>query len=118
MLMAGFRHFPGRALGPPRFLSLAIEAALCRWHAPALVWIDRHRGPQGSGQRLEAGLGDVMVVAPIERLDVQRDAGVLGERLEELMDELGVEIAELAAREGHLPDEVGPPGDIDRTAGQ
>ena len=78
----------------------------------------RDRGAERAGQRLEAGLGDVVVVLAVEVLDVEREAAVLGEGLEELAEQLGVEIADLVAAEGDLPDEIGPAGDVDRAAGQ
>ncbi len=56
----------------------------------------------------------MVVVLAIEILDVQRDAGILGERLEPLAEKLGVHVADFVAREGDLPDQVGPPGNVDR----
>ena len=55
----------------------------------------------------------MVVVAAIEVLDVQRDPGVLGEGLEELAEQLAVHLADLAAREGHLPHQIGPAGNVD-----
>src|SRR2546423_748108 len=53
-------------LRPSTPLCLAIEAALCRRHTAALARIDRDSGTERTGQRLEASLSDVVVIAPIE----------------------------------------------------
>ena len=55
----------------------------------------------------------MMVVGTVEVVDMQRDAAVLGQRLEELADEFGVECADLRCCERSAPDEKRPPGDVD-----
>ena len=72
--------------------------ALGRGHAAPLARVDGDRLAQRARQRLEAGLGDVVAVLAVEVLDVQRDAGVLGEGLEPLAEQLGVHVADLRAR--------------------
>ena len=88
------------------------ERALGGGDRIGVAGIDREGSAQHARYRLEAGLGDVVVVLAIEVDDVQRQPGVLGERLKELLEELGVEIADFRPRERDLPDEVGPAGDI------
>ena len=72
-----------------------LQRPLGRGDAAALARVDRDRGAERAGEPLEAGLGDVVVVLAVEVLDVERDAGVLGEGLEELPEQLGVHIADL-----------------------
>src|SRR5688572_16614667 len=54
----------------------------------------------------------MVAVVAIEVDDVKRQAGVLGEGLKELAEKLGIEVADLRAREVDLPDEVGPAGNV------
>jgi hypothetical protein len=87
--MAGGK-MDGRTLvaGPSRAAPLVegISAARAdRW--PGLA--ERPREP------LEAALGDMVGIVAVERLDMQRDARVHGEGLEELAHQLGVEAADL-----------------------
>ena len=57
---------------------------------------DRSPGrPERARDALETGLDDMVVVDAVECLDMQRDPGVLGESLEELAHQFGVEFAEL-----------------------
>src|SRR5215470_8471338 len=84
-----------------------LEGTLGRGHRVRLARIDLDRLPQRPRQPLVAGLDDVVAVPAIEVLDVQRHAGMLGEGLEPLLEQLGVEVAELVAGELHLPDEIG-----------
>ena len=66
------------------------QSALRRRHA-ALVRVDRHGLAQRPRERLEARLDHVVRVRSVTGPDVQRDAGVGGDRAEELLGELGVE---------------------------
>ena len=75
--------------------------------------IDRHRRAQRPRQALEAGFGDVVVVGAVERLDMQRHAGIHGEGLEPLLHQLGVEGADLVAHELGLEHQERPPGNVD-----
>ncbi len=79
---------------------------------------DRRRSAQRARQRLEARLGDVVRVLAIEQFEVQADAGVHREGLEEFLEQLGVDLPDLVAREAHLPDQVGPVAQVDRGARQ
>ncbi len=71
---------------------------------------------QRAGDGLEAGLGDVVAVGAVEEGDVEGEAGVHRDGGEELADELGVEGADLRAREIDLPDEERPAGEVERGA--
>src|SRR5690606_799341 len=59
------------------------ERALGRGDAITRARVDRHRLAQRPGQRLEAALGDVVVVVTVEGLDMQGDACIHGKGLEE-----------------------------------
>src|SRR5262249_831716 len=96
----------------------ALQRPLGRGDAAGLALVDGESLGQRPGQALEAGLGDVVIVLAVEVLHMQGDAGVLGEGLEELAEQLGIHLAELRARERHLPDQIRPARDIDGDAGQ
>ena len=49
---------------------------------------------------------------------MQGDAGIEGEGAEELLEQLGVHVADLVAGEGDRPGEEGAAGDVDRRLGQ
>ena len=49
---------------------------------------------------------------------MQGDAGILRQRLEELLHQLGVEGADLRPGKRHLEDQERPTGHVDRRAGQ
>ncbi len=57
-----------------------------------------------------------MRVRAVEIFDMQRDPGVLRERVKELAEQLGVHLADLRDREFNPPDQIGPPGCIQRHA--
>src|SRR6476620_9920411 len=96
----------------------ALKLSLGRRHAAALALVDGDRLAERTCERLIAGLGDVVAVLAIERLDMQRDAGMLGEGLEPLAEQFGVHLPDLRAGEIDLPHEVGAPRDVDRDAGE
>src|SRR6185312_17290964 len=96
----------------------ASERALGRGDRILLARIDLGGFAQRPGHGLEGAFGDVVIVVAVEILDVEGDAGVCRKRLEELAEELGVDLADLALRELHPPDEIGPPRDVDGGAGQ
>ena len=59
----------------------------------------------------------MVVVGAVDILDVQGDAGIHGERLEELAHQLGVEGTDLRRGEGDVPDQEGPARHVHRRAG-
>src|SRR5262249_41954278 len=67
--------------------------------------IDRHGRSQRARQTFEARLGYMVIVAAVQSLCVQRDAGVHGESLKPFLDQLGVEITDLVAHERSLEHE-------------
>src|SRR5690606_20315448 len=112
---------PLRAHGGIRTRNVAInrppavpsgQRTLRRGNAARLAGIDLGRGAQHACDSLEARLRDMMVVRAVDVLDMQRDAGVLGERLEEFAHQLGVEGADLRGGEIHVPDEEGAAGNV------
>ena len=70
------------------------------------------------GQGLEPALGDMVRVVAVEGLQVHAGPAVHGEGVVELLEELGVELADLRRLEGHLPDQVGAVRQVDGAAGQ
>src|SRR5438552_1194457 len=96
----------------------ALERAFGRRDTVLLVRVDLDRGTQRSGQSLEAGFSDVVVVVAIERLDVESRAGIHGECMKPFARQFGIEIADLGERELCSPYEVRPARDIDGDAGQ
>src|SRR5271157_5189973 len=96
----------------------ALKRALGRRHALRLTRVDRNRAAKRPGDALEARFGDMMAVQAVERLDVQREAGIAGQGLEELAHELGVERADCLGREFGLEDEERPARYVQRDAGQ
>src|SRR6476659_2135567 len=89
-----------------------------RWHAAFLALVDGDRLAERTCERLIAGLGEMVAVLAIERFNMQRDAGMLGEGLEPFAEQLGVHLPDLRAGEIDLPHEVGAPRDVDRDAGE
>jgi len=57
-------------------------------------------------------------VAALEVVDVQADAGVIDETLEEFIDELRIQRTDHAGAEGHVELQPGPPRQVDDDAGQ
>ena len=60
----------------------------------------------------------MVIVCPVQHLDMQRDAGVHGERLEPLLHQLGVEGADLVAAELGLEHQERPARHVDGDARQ
>lgn len=67
----------------------------------------------GDGQGLEGALGAVVVVVAVEAVDVEGDAGALGEALEAVGDHLAAQLAEELALEANVDDAVGAVGEVD-----
>ena len=67
------------------------EHALGARYASAAVELDGL--PEGHGERLEGGLGPVVVVLALEGVDVHADAGGGGEGLHDVRDHLAGELA-------------------------
>src|SRR5665809_92163 len=94
---------------PPRSTQSRSSAASDVYKRQPLV--DGDRLTKRPGERFIAGLGDVVAILAIERLDMQRQPRMLGKGLEPLAEQLGVHIPDLGAGEGHLPHEKWPPRD-------
>src|SRR3984885_8743007 len=95
-----------------------LKRALGRWDALGLTGIDRNRAAKRASNPLEARFRDVMAVYAVKRLDVQRDACVAGEGLEELAHELSVKSADLLGRKLGPEDKERPARHVERDAGQ
>ena len=57
--------------------------------------LEREARAQRPGERLIAGLGDMVAILAVEIFDMQRDPGMLREGLEPLAEQLGVHLADL-----------------------
>ena len=100
------------ALIVPLVDGTSLEAAPPR-SAKRLAQRERHR--------LEAGLGDVVRVAALEHVDVQRQAPAIGERLEKVAHQRHREVGRHPAplhRVGHGQVEEAAAGDVDHRARQ
>ncbi len=73
---------------------------------------------QRARETLEAALDDMVVVLAVVVPDVEGEPAELGEGLEPFLEQLGVHSAELGLGEGHLLDQVGPVGGVQRHLGQ
>ena len=90
-----------------------VERALGRRHA-GLVGVDRDRLAQRPGERLEAGLDQVVGVGAVAGAEVQRQLRVRGDGAEELLGQLGVEAGDRDRRQLGLEQAERPPRDVDR----
>src|SRR5829696_2363280 len=84
----------------PHDALMDLERTLGRGNAALFPWVQCHGLTQGPCQALEAALGDMVAVLAVERLHMQGETCLDGERLEELAHQLGVEHADLLGREG------------------
>src|SRR6202030_1172026 len=91
----------------------AAERALGRWDLVRGVRIDCDRGTQSPRQSFEAGFGDMMIVAAVERRHMQGQAAVYGESLEPFAHQFGVEAADLVANELGLEHQNRPAGYVE-----
>jgi ATP-dependent HslUV protease, peptidase subunit HslV len=83
-----------------------------------LPLVDGDRLTERPGERFIAGLGDVVAILAVERLDMQREPGVLREGLEPLAEQLSVHLPDLRARELDVPHQERASGNVERDAGQ
>src|ERR1700744_2040793 len=99
---------------PPRGAGLAwdgparrpdSQAALRRRNHPQRTRIQGQPHAQRAAERLEDRLGLMVRVVALQVVDVQRDARVVRETLEELERELGVEGADHAGLEVDAPEQ-------------
>src|SRR5580692_4793429 len=90
------------------------ERALGRWGVSLGLGVEFYGLAERAGQRLEPALGDVVAVLAVESLQMHAGAGVHRERVVKFLEQLGVHLADLRAREGDLPDQVGAVGEVER----
>src|ERR1700760_1135390 len=76
-----------------------LKHALGRWYRIRLPWVGSDGDLQRPRQALVAGLDDVVAVGSVQRLDMERAAGSLGESLEPLLEQFRVHLAQLVAGE-------------------
>src|SRR6266511_2471444 len=74
--------------------------------------VEARRLGQRPSHGLEHGLRDVMQVLPVVHVDVQRDLGVEGERAEEVLEQVEIQVPDPRPPERHVEDEIGPSGDV------
>ncbi|CAA7613459.1 hypothetical protein MCP1_120006 [Candidatus Terasakiella magnetica] len=94
------------------------EGSLGGRHRVGLARVDLHGVAQRPRQGLEAAFDDMMVVVAVQAFHVQGGARRLGKGLEPLLEQLGIHGAQLVAPERHLPDQVGPVGQVESDTGQ
>lgn len=68
--------------------------------------------PQRAGEGLEGGLHDVVAVAAAQLPDVQRHARRVGQRLEEVLHQLRLVLADALGGQGQVAAEVRPPRQV------
>src|SRR5215216_3829104 len=93
--------------------SLLSQPALGRWKLPGEGRVYRQRESQRACQPLEAGLGDMVSVRAVERSHMKSDPGIDRKGLEPFAHELGVEGADLLAREVDFENEERAAGDVE-----
>jgi hypothetical protein len=71
------------------------ECALGRGNAACLPWVNLGCHTERAGNSFEACLGNMVIVGAIVIEDVQRDSGILRQRLEKLAHQIGIEGADL-----------------------
>ena len=84
---------------------------------PVPARVDVAGGAEGAGQRLEGGLGEVMVVPPGAG-EVERDARRPRERFERVLDELERQAAGPFAAERQVDDGIRTAADVDDRVGE
>ena len=70
--------------------------------------------PEGTGRRLEAAFGDVVIVLTVKIFNVKAHAAIAGQGMEELLEEFGIHFTDLVAQEIYLPDQVRTLAEVDR----
>src|SRR5699024_12220890 len=73
------------------------EQAFGRGHAVAEARIATDGHAQRAAEGLEQGFCNMMAVGALECVHVQRDAGMVGQALEELAHQFGIELADAIA---------------------
>ena len=76
------------------------------------------RDPQRASKRLEDGFDLVMARASVEHLEVDVGPGPLGEAVEEVVDQLGLEVADPPDPKTKVHDRMHPAAQIDRRDSQ
>src|SRR3546814_14038464 len=61
---------------------------------------------------------DLVVILAVERLDVERQPRGLRQAVEEMLEHLGIHLAESFLRERAFPHEIRPPRNVERDARQ
>src|SRR5579885_2587296 len=106
------------APGETRQRRSSAQGTLGRRDLVLVTGIDGDRTGKRPRQAFEARLGDMVVIGPVERLHMQRYAGVRREGPEPLLHQFRVETAHLVAGENGLEHEKRTPGYVERDAGQ
>lgn len=96
-------------------VSIGLQGALGRGDGIRFARVGFDRLAQGAGDRFKGRFGDMVAVEPVQRVDMQGDAAVGAECLEELTHQFGVECADAAGGEIHVPDQEGPRREVERS---
>ena len=94
------------------------QRSLGRRNRVGLARINLDRLPQRAGQRLVAAFDDMVVVRAVQIFDVQRDAGGSSQSYGTNARSVRYPIRPAGACQRRLPHKIGPPRNIERTAGQ
>src|SRR6056297_2840507 len=97
---------------------IALERALGRRHRAARSRVRFDRLPQRPRDGLETRFGNVVGIDAAQAIDMEGDAAMGRERLEELADKLGIEGSDLRRCHLYAPGEPGPAGEVESCAHQ
>lgn len=90
------------------------DAALCAWNRPLERGVDSRRHGQRTSERLECAFGSMMVVEAGHQPDVQTQARLERQALEEMPNHLAGQLADPLARERKVDHGVASSSEIER----
>jgi hypothetical protein len=97
-------------------MPLALKAAFGGRHAIFLAWVNGNGCTKSASEPLEAGFSDMVIIDPVERLNVKSDPRIHRKCLKELAHQIRIEFADLAVMEGRTKNKERPTGYIQRHA--
>src|SRR5262245_61495888 len=94
---------PAGAISQPPSRAWELKGPFGAHHLALHARIDRRSRAQGPGQRFEARLCNVVRVLAVEQFKVHAGPRIHREGVEEFLEKLGVDLANLVAVEAYLP---------------